>query len=189
MNNSKRNFLILGAALCVIVCGTVWVTSSTTVPVREKEGTEKSAAYLRSQELRLRELIDKKQFAEAEIVFRRLRKLSSRRSILQLGSVVCFRNGKLNEAENLLRNLLLRAPRDFVCRSNYGMVLAAKGRIEGVYELERAWLESGKKAYIGKNLLYCAGIFKVKLPYAVPVDETADAAIPPEAITQPEEKR
>ena len=189
MKSSKRNLLILGVTLCTIVYGTFLVTASTTVPVREKGSSEKSVRYLRTLERRLYELVEKKQFPEAEIVFRRLWKLKTDRNILCLGSVVCFRNGKLNEAENLLRNFLMRNPGDFVCRNNYAMVLAAKDRVEAVREMEKAWYDSGKKAYIGRNLLYCAGIFKVKLPGSVSIGSTADLSAPPEAITAPQEKK
>ena len=98
IKNSKRNLVILGAVLCAVVYGTFLVTSSTTVPVREKNAVEKSAVYLRSLKRRLYVLVEKKQFPEAEIVFRRLRKLKTERSILCLGSVVCYRNrrGALN---------------------------------------------------------------------------------------------
>lgn len=189
MKKSKRNFVILGALLCGVVYGTFLVASSTTVPVREKSTPEKSALYLRSLERRLYVLVEKKQFPEAEIVFRRLRKLKTERSILCLGSVVCYRNRKFNEAENLLRNLLLRDPGDFVCRNNYAMVLAARNRMEAVREMEQAWRDSGKKAFIGKNLLYCARVLKVQLPGSVFIDPAADLSAPPEAITAPEEKR
>ena len=189
IKNSKRNLVILGAVLCAVVYGTFLVTSSTTVPVREKNAVEKSAVYLRSLKRRLYVLVEKKQFVEAGIVFRRLWKLDPERNILCLGSVVCYHNRKFNEAENLLRTLLLRNPGDFICRNNYAMVLAARDRIEAVRELEQAWRDSGKKGFIGKNLLYCAGLFKVQLPGSVSIDAAADLSAPPEAITAPEEKK
>ena len=69
------------------------------------------------------------------------------------------------------------------------MVLAARNRMEAVREMEQAWRDSGKKAFIGKNLLYCARVLKVQLPGSVFIDPAADLSAPPEAITAPEEKR
>ena len=59
IKNSKRNLVILGAVLCAVVYGTFLVTSSTTVPVREKNAVEKSAVYLRSLKRRLYVLVEK----------------------------------------------------------------------------------------------------------------------------------
>lgn len=190
MKNTKRNLAVLITALGVIFYGTFLVVSSTAVPLREKAPVKKPDAYALLLQRRLLELIEKKEFAEAEIVFRRLRKIKPvERNILRWGALIFYHNGKLNEAENLLRNLLLRDPGDFVCRNNYGMILLAKRRAEAFRELDKAWHDSGKKAYIGRNLLYCAEILKIKLPYAVSLEQSADAPVPREVITRPEEKK
>lgn len=190
MKRSKRTLLILGAFLGVIFYSTFLVVSSTSVPVREYDKSDTPKAYLRTLQLRLYELVTQKKFTEAEIVFKRIRKLNpDNRSILRLGSVVCYRNGKLNEAENLLKNLLLRNPEDFICRNNYGMVLMAKDRVEAVRELQKAWENSGGLTFIGKNLQRCAKRFNVKLTAEIPEEDNEFLNIPPDAISAAEEKK
>lgn len=185
----RRNLLILTLLLVAVCGGTLLVISNTAVPMRNSETSEKKGDYLRALKLRLIELVGKKEFAEAEIVFRRLRKIEpENRFLLRLGSVVYFRNGKLNEAENLLRNLLLRTPGDHICRNNYGAVLLAKNRREALGELRRAWLDSGKAAFIGKNFQECAKRFKIKLPEELFRDDTASPP-PLDAVTLVEEKK
>ena len=93
-----------------------------------------------------------------------------------------------DEAENLLRNLLLRTPGDHICRNNYGAVLLAKNRREALEELRRAWLDSGKAAFIGKNFQECAKRFNIKLPEELFADETTSPP-PLDAVTLVEEKK
>ena len=189
MKTSQRNLLILLSLLCAVFCGTLLVLSLVSVPRRPAETAEDSRAYLRSLQMRLVELVQKKEFSEAEIVFRRIRKRSSKVRVIQrLGSVVFFHNGKLNDAENLLKSLLLRAPDDYICRNNYGMVLFAKNRREALAELRKAWLDSGKLAFIGKNFQQCSKKFNVQLPETLFAGDKPNPVIPPDAVIFAEEK-
>lgn len=191
MKNARRNLTILALVLGGVCYGTFLVVGSTAVPVLQEESGAVPGEYLIALQERLYELVEKEAFAEAEIVFSRVRKLNpDNRNILRLGSVIRFRNGKLNEAENLSRNLLLSNPGDYVCRNNYGVVLMAKGRKEAVRELEKAWLDSGKKAYIRNNLQLCAAAFNMELDLPLSKEEGSfSEAVPLDAITLPKEKK
>ena len=190
MKNSKRNLVILSLMLGVVFYGTSAVISFTAAPIREKEETDTPERYLRSLTMELVKAVSEKRFHEAEIIYRRLSGIEAdNRMIGRLGSVIYFRNGKLNEAENLLRNLLLRRPGDFICRNNYGMVLWAKKNPAAFKELKKAWDDSGKSAFIGENLLRCAAFFKVKFTPGYENDDAAFLDTPPvDAITLAEEK-
>ena len=190
MKSFQRNLLLLSLMLGAVCCGTLLVVSNTAVPVRHENTAENAGNYLRLLKLRLVELVQRGEFAEAEIVFRRIRKSDPHnRIVLRLGSVVYYRNGKFNDAENMLRNLLLRTPGDFICRNNYGMVLWAKERREAVVELRRAWLDSGKLFFIGKNFRQCAKHFNINLPDELFAGENKDSLPPPDAVTLAEEKK
>ena len=165
MKSSRRNFFILLFFPVAIFYGTSLVVSSTAVPVRENETTLQAKNYFRSLQLQLLQAVQERRFAEAEMFFRRINKLDKVPPMVQrLGSVALYHNGKLNEAEKLLRNLLLRNPGDFVCRNNYAMVLTAKERPQALAEFIRAGKDSGGSAFIEKNLRRCAAKFKVELP-------------------------
>ena len=190
MKNSSRNLLVLALLLCVVFCGTFFVVSVTSAPRRPADKVEDSKVYLRSLQMRLVELVQNREFAEAEIVFRRLRKLNTRsRVVLRLGSVIFYHNGKLNEAETLLKNLLLRTPDDYICRNNYGMILMARRRREALAELRKAYLDSGKLAFIGTNFQNCAKKFNIQLPESLFADDKITPVIPPDAVIFAEEKK
>ena len=190
MKKSKKNLVILAAVLGVVFYGTSLVITSTAVPVRQGGEEELSGNYLSSLKIQIYELVESKRFSEAEIIFRRIRKLDpGNRRIQRLGSLICYRNGKINEAENLLRSLLLRNPGDFISRNNYAVCLMAKKRVESVSELEKAWLESGKMGFIGRNLKTCAAFFKLPLPYALQSEKDESEVIPVDVIILPEEKK
>ena len=100
-----------------------------------------------------------------------------------------YRNGKISEAENLLRSLLLRDPGDHICRNNYAVCLMKRKRIEAVMELEKAWQGSGRRNFIGRNLQISAAFFNVKLPYPLQLDKNSSDSVPADAITLQEEKQ
>lgn len=193
MKSSKRSFFILLALVLAIFYGTSLVVSSTIVPLHEKEAASPEKNYLRSLQLRLFEAVREKRFAEAEIYFRRINKSGTPSAMVRrLGSVALYRNGKLNEAEKLLHNLLLRNPSDFICRNNYAMALMARGQMQAVAELVKACKDSGRSPFIEKNLQRCAARFKVELPAAV--KNPAEGAplltgVPVDAVTFEEEKK
>ena len=190
MKKSKRNLIFLAVILGAVFYGTSLVITSTAVPVRQGGEEELSGKYLRSLKVRIYELVEKKQFAEAEIIFRRIRKLEpGNKMILRLGSLIFYRNGKISEAENLLRSLLLRDPGDHICRNNYAVCLMKRKRIEAVKELEKAWQGSGRKNFIGRNLQISAAFFNVKLPYPLLLDKNSSDSVPADAITLQEEKQ
>lgn len=191
MKDSKRNFIILSLLLVALFYGSSLVMSSTVVPPSETSDAETPEKYLRSLKMQLHDAVHKKRFHEAEVIFRRTLKLDPRnRMIRRLGSVVYYHNGKLNEAENLLRNLLLRNPGDFVCRNNYAMVLLAKKNPKAFNELKKAWLDSEGTPFILNNLKYCAKVFGQKLSPDENAEEDLLLAVPPvDAIAVDEEKK
>ena len=194
MKKNKRNLIILSLILGVIFYGTSAVISFTVVPAHPKKSADTPERYLRSLKMELVKAVSGKRFHEAEVMYRRLAGIEKEnRMIGRLGSVIYFRNGKLNEAENLLRNLLLRSPGDFVCRNNYGMVLMVKNNPAAFRELKKAWEDSGRSRFIEENLLRCAALFKVKFTpdekFENENDEAAFLEAPPlDAITLAEEK-
>ena len=193
MKSSKRNFLILLAIPGAIFYGTSLVVSSTAVPLQENAGALQAKNYLRSLQLQLLKAVQEKRFGEAEMFFRRIRKLDKAPPMVQrLGSVALYHNGKLNEAETLLRNLLVQNPKDFICRNNYAAVLAAKGRPQALNEFVRAWEDSEGSSFVERNLYRCAGKFKTSLPGDMKKSEGRTpvfTGVPVDAVTFEEEKR
>ena len=140
MKHSTRNLLILLTLFCLVLYGTSLVVGATVVPARKEVSQAHADLYRRNLQQQLLTLVKEKRFAEAEIVFRRVLKLDPRsRYIRRLGSVVLYRNGKYNEAEVLLRNMLLRAPGDFICRNNYAMVLTVKKQPRALKEFFKSF--------------------------------------------------
>lgn len=193
MKSSKRNFFILLAIPAAVFYGTSLVVSSTAVTVHERNDALQTGDYVRSLQLQLLKAVQEKQFAEAEMFFRRLNKLDKAPPMVQrLGSVALFNNGKLNEAETLLRNLLLQNPGDFICRNNYAAVLTVRERPQALGEFLRAFEESGGSDFVEKNMRYCAEKFKTELPRDI-VKSAGRApvfnGVPIDAVTFEEEKR
>ncbi|MBE6385681.1 MAG: hypothetical protein E7048_08460 [Lentisphaerae bacterium] len=194
MKSSKRNFFILLALPAVIFYVTSLVVGFTEVPVRESAPQGQERGYLRSLKMQLLKAVQEKRFAEAEMFFRRIKKLDKNTSsmVQRLGSCALFYNGKLNEAETLLRNLLLRNPGDFICRNNYAVVLMVKNRPRAVEEFFRASEDSGGISGIEKNLRRSAEKFKVELPRSAVGSEDRNAVFsgtPADLIVFGEEKK
>ena len=168
MKSSKRNFFILLAVPIAVFYGSSLVVSTTAVPIQESKNSPREKQYLRSLQLQLLKAVQEKRFSEAEMFFRRISKMDKVSAMVQrLGSVALYHNGKLNECEKQLRNLLLRNPKDFICRNNYAMVLMAKKRPQALAEFVRACEDSRRSSFIEKNLLRCAGEFKAELPRGI----------------------
>ena len=192
MKNSRRNLFILLALLCLILYGTSLVVGATVVPARKGVSQEQANLYRRNQQQQLLTLVKEKRFAEAEIVFRRVLKLDpGNRYIRRLGSVVLYHNGKYNEAEVLLRNMLLRAPGDFICRNNYAMVLTVKKQPRALKEFFKAWQDSGGSPFIEENMRRSSKALNLELSPAGQVKKAGSAyleTVPLDAICTGEEK-
>lgn len=184
MKSSSRNVLILFALPALVFYATSLVVSFTEIPVREDVAQRQEKRYLRSLKIQLLKAVQEKRFAEAEMFFRRIKKMDKNVSpmVLRLGSCALYYNGKLNDAETLLRNLLLRNPGDFICRNNYAAVLMKQGRIQAVGEFFRACEESGGITGIENNLRRCAEKFKTELPRNLAVSKNKNAVIPGESV-------
>ena len=187
----RRNLLLLAAVLAAVVYGTAFVADNTAVPPPRAGAWEGPKAYLRSLQGKLHDALAERRYDECELLVRRILKLApENRSMQRAAGKIYYQNGKLNEAENVLRSLLLRHPEDLLCRNNYAMVLLARGRREALPELKKALDGSGNSEFIAENYLYAGRKLGVKLE--VPPAEGAPQPlfpVPPlDAITAPEEK-
>ena len=187
----RRNLFLLAALLAAVVYGTVFVADNTAAPARREGAWEGPKAYLRSLQSKLHDALTERRYDESELLVRRILKLApENRSMQRTAGKIYYQNGKLNEAENILRSLLLRHPDDLLCRNNYAMVLLARGRREALPELQKALDGSGNSEFIAENYLYAGRKLGVKLE--VPPAEGAPQPlfpVPPlDAITVPEEK-
>ena len=189
--SSRRNFIILAVFLGAVIYGTVFIVDNAEPPRRKSGARDDAGTYLRSLRLRLRELLEGRHYTEAEIIVRRILKQVPENRAAQLAAgKIYYHNGKLNEAENILRGLLLRYPDDALCRNNYAMVLLARERREALNELRKAFAASSGSGFILENYRYASG----KLKEAGPEPELGNEAGPPlypvpplDAITAPEE--
>lgn len=193
MKSSKRNLLILLAVLGAIFYTTSLVMSSTVIPHQSGAGDLHKGKYVRQLQMQLLKLVSEKRFSEAEIIYRRLIKLDkNNRRVHRLGSVALFHNGKYNECGKVLRSLLLSDPGDFVSRNNYAMVLFRQNDPRAVGEFFRAWEESGHSSFVGENLRFCAGKFKMELSLKKEFSENKSAfleAAPVDGLKVEEEKK
>lgn len=187
----RRNLFLLAAVLAAVVYGTAFVAENTVAPVRSESAREGRKAYLRSLQSKLHDALTERRYDECELLIRRILKLApENRNIQRAAGMIYYRNGKLNEAENILRNLLLRHPDDLLCRNNYAMVLLARGRREALPELKKAFEDSGHSEFIAENYLYAGRKLGVKLetPPAGGAPQPLFPVPPLDAITAPEEK-
>ena len=187
----RRNLLLLAAVLAAVVYGTAFVADNTAAPVRREGAREGRKAYLRSLQSKLHDALTERRYDECELLIRRILKLApENRNMQRAAGMIYYRNGKLNEAENILRSLLLRHPEDLLCRNNYAMVLLARGRREALPELKRALDDSGNSEFIAENYLYAGRKLGVKLeaPAAKGAPQPLFPVPPLDAITAPEEK-
>ncbi|MBQ7696382.1 MAG: hypothetical protein IJT50_14805 [Lentisphaeria bacterium] len=187
----RRNLFLLAALLAAVVYGTAFVADNTVAPVRETGAWEGPKAYLRSLQSKLHDALTERRYDECELLIRRILKLApENRSMQRAAGKIYYQNGKLNEAENILRSLLLRHPDDLLCRNNYAMVLLARGRREALPELKKALDDSGNSEFIVENYLYAGRKLGVKLeaPPAEGAPQPLFPVPPLDAITVPEEK-
>ena len=187
----RRNLLLLAVVLAAVVYGTAFVADNTAAPVRREGAREGRKAYLRSLQSKLHDALTERRYDECELLIRRILKLApENRNMQRAAGMIYYRNGKLNEAENILRSLLLRHPEDLLCRNNYAMVLLARGRREALPELKRALDDSGSSEFIAENYLYAGRKLGVKLeaPAAEGAPQPLFPVPPLDAITAPEEK-
>ena len=187
----RRNLFLLAAVLAAVVYGTAFVADNTAAPIRRTGGRDGRKVYLRSLQGKLHDALAERRYDECELLIRRILKLApENRSMQRAAGKIYYQNGKLNEAENILRSLLLRHPEDLLCRNNYAMVLLARGRREALSELKKALDGSGSSEFIAENYLYAGRKLGVKLE-APPVEGAPQPLfpVPPlDAITAPEEK-
>ena len=187
----RRNLLLLASVRAAVVYGSVFVADNTVVPSRGEGAWEGPRAYLRSLQGKLHDALTERRYDECELLVRRILKLApGNRSMQRAAGKIYYQNGKLNEAENVLRSLLLRHPDDLLCRNNYAMVLLARGRREALPELKKALDGSGNSEFIAENYLYAGRKFGVKLevPPADGAPQPLFPVPPLDAITAPEEK-
>lgn len=193
MKSSKRNLLIQLAVLGAVFYGTSLVMSSTVIPRQIDNEELHKVKYVRQLQMQLLGHISEKRFNEAEITYRRIIKLDkNNRRVRRLGSVALFRNGKYTECAKELRSLLLSDPGDFISRNNYAMVLFKQNDPRAMSEFFRAWEESGHSAFVGENLRFCAGKFKMELSVKKDPSEDRSAflgAVPIDGLKVEEEKK
>jgi len=190
-SHSRRTFLLLVFALCAVIYGTVFIVDNISVPVRKEPAWEGPRAYLRSLQSQLHDALTERRYAEGEMLIRRILKLApGNRNMHRTAGKIFYHNGKLGEAESVLRNQLLRHPEDLLSRNNYGMVLLARGKREAFQELKKAYEGSGNSGFIGENLRYAGKKLGLEVP-AAPEGGTGGTPlfpVPPlDAIIAPEE--
>lgn len=191
-NKHLRNLVILFLMLSATIYGTVFLVERFGITEERRSASETTRSYLRSMQMQLYGKLQEKNYAESEIFIRRILKLDPGNVAMQrIAGKIYYHNGKLNEAENVLRNLLMRNPGDIICRNNYGMVLLAKKQPESFRELLRACNDSGRTSFIAKNLYYAVDV--LKLPkMEIPENSAAEplfTSVPLDAITAPEEDK
>ena len=193
MTSAKRNLLIQLAVLGGIFYCTSLVMSSTVIPQPGDSGEMHKVKYVRQLQMQLLDQVSGKRFNEAEVTYRRIIKLDKRnRRVRRLGSVALFHNGKYNECGKVLRSLLLSDPGDFVSRNNYAMVLFKQNDPRAMSEFFRAWEDSGHSTFVGENLRFCAGKFRMELALKKDPSEEKSAflgAVPIDGLKVEEEKK
>ena len=190
-NKHLRNLLILLLALAATVYASTCLVERFGVSAR-KTSADGTSSYLRSLQHKLYEKLLDKNHAESEILIRRILKLDPKNTAMKrIAGKIYYHNGKLNEAENMLRNQLMRNPGDILCRNNYAMVLLARKRPEALRELVKAFAASGQSPFIAENIMYAAK--KLNMPQISLPEKTAlqplFTAVPVDAISSPEEKK
>lgn len=175
----------------VILCSAVIIEHFGVIPQKPSH-VDTTRSYLRSMQMKLYEKLIEKKYDESEILIRRILKITPGNPAMQrIGGTIYYHNGKLNEAEKLLRNLLMRNPSDSLCRNNYAMLLLARKRPEALNELFRAYTDSRGSAFIAQNIAYAQKV--LNRPAETLPDDFSDVPVfhspPIEAIIAPEEKK
>lgn len=191
-DKNLRNLVIITLFLGVVILGSAVIAGHFGVAPRKTPYFDTKRSYLRSMQMRLYEKLTEKKYDESEILIRRILKIAPENHAMQrVAGKIFYCNGKLNEAETLLRNLLMRNPADILCRNNYAMVLLARKRPEALKELLRAYTDSRGSSFIAGNIAYAEKI--LKQPAGKIPDDFSEPPIfhtpPLDAVTVPEEKK
>ncbi len=153
----NSRFLILLGVLLLVAAATVLVISTYSAPVPEVRQPPPPPRLLWQLRNQVGNLMEARNFPEAQIVLARLLRLDPESSAnRRLMTRLLYENHHHAEAVSLCRELLAQNPGDAVIRNNLGMLLVANRSFEaGIKELEKALEYSGDNSpFVSNNLAY-----------------------------------